>query len=130
VGAPASWNWRYAGKLGDAALAADLGNDTIRQPDVSLADDGSIVALITPAHIDTASPTGTVGDGCVALELDSIDPPALARDCAGNPVVRARINGSGVGACTHDAAAATGILATSQGASGGNWTLRASGVEP
>jgi len=130
VGAPTSWTWRYAGKLGDAQLAADLGNDTIRQPDVSLADDGSLIALITPAHIDAASPTGTVGDGCVALELDSIDPPALARDCGGNPIVRARITGAGVGACTHDARAATGIIATSQGASGGNWALRASGVEP
>ena len=130
VGAPASWNWRYAGKLGDAQLAADLGNDTIRQPDVARADDGSMIALITPAHIDTASPTGTVCDGCVALELDSIDPPALARDCNGNPVVRARITGAGVGACTLDAGSATGIIATSQDPGGGNWALRASGVEP
>ena len=89
-----------------------------------------MVALITPAHIDAASPTGTVGDGCVALELDSIDPPALARDCSGNPIVRARITGAGVGACTHDPASLTGIIATSQGAAGGNWALRASGVEP
>ncbi len=130
VGAPTSWTWRYAGKLGDAQLAGDLGNDTIRQPDVSRAGDGTLIALITPAHIDAASPTGTVGDGCVALELESIDPPALARDCSGNPIVRARINGNGVGACTHDPASATGIIATSQGPSGGNWALRPSGVDP
>lgn len=130
VGAPANWTWRYAGKLGDAQLAADLGNHTLRQPDVSLADDGTPIALITPAHIDAKSPTGTVGDGCVALELASIDPPAPARDCAGNPVVRARINGAGVGACTHDRTSLTGIIATSQGTSGGNWQIRASGVEP
>jgi hypothetical protein len=130
VGAPTSWTWRYAGKLGDAQLAADLGNDTIRQPDVSLAGDGTPIALITPAHVDAASPTGTVGDGCVALELDSIDPPVLARDCSGNPIVRARITGAGVGACTHDPASLSGIIATSQGAAGGDWALRASGVEP
>ncbi len=130
VGVPTSWTWRYAGKLGDAQLAADLGNDTIRQPDLSLADDGTPIALVTPAHIDATSPTGTVGDGCVALELDSIDPPVLARDCSGNPVVRARINGTKVAACTHDRGSATGILAHSEGTTGGNWALRASGVEP
>lgn len=125
-----TWTWRHVGKLGDAALASALGNDTIRQPDVSLAADGTPVALITPAHIDTSVQTGTVGDGCVALKLDSIDPPALARDCAGNPVVLARVTGVGVGACTHDRNSATGIIAASQGAGGGNWVIRSSGLPP
>lgn len=129
-GPPPSWTWRHVGKLGDATLAADLGNDTILQPDVSLAADGTPVALITPAHIDTSAYVGTVGDGCVALELESIDPPQLARDCSGAPLIRARVSGTGVGACTHDPFSATGIIATSQGANGGNWVIRASDLHP
>lgn len=131
-GAPASWIWRYAGKLADHALAIQLGNDTILQPDVSLAADGTPIALITPAHIDTSVQVGTVGDGCVAIELASIDPPALKRDCAGNPVIRRRVTGNGVGACTHDRNSATGIVATSQGPApaGGNWMIHASELRP
>lgn len=129
-GVPTSWTWRYAGKLADHALATELGNDTILQPDVSLAADGTPIALITPAHIDTSVQVGTVGDGCVAIELASIDPPALARDCTGNLVIRRRVTGIGVGACTHDRNSATGIVATSQGSSGGNWMIRASRLRP
>ena len=129
-GLPASWTWRYAGKLADHTLATQLGNDTILQPDVSLAADGTPIALFTPAHIDTSFQVGTVGDGCVAIELASIDPPALKRDCAGNPVIRRRVTGTGVGACTHDRNSVTGIVATSQGPSGGNWMIRASGLRP
>lgn len=130
AGAPATWTWRHAGKLADHALATQLGNDTILQPDVSLAADGTPVALITPAHIDTSFQVGTVGDGCVAIELASIDPPALKRDCAGNPVIRRRVTGTGVGACTHDRNSATGIVATSQGPAGGNWMIHASELRP
>jgi hypothetical protein len=85
---------------------------------------------VTPAHADAAVEVGTVGDGCVALELVSIDPPALARDCSGRVVVRARIEGSFVGACTHDPRSATGIVATSQAVGGGSWMLHASGARP
>jgi hypothetical protein len=130
TGAPSTWTWRHAGELADHAIATELGNDTIRQPDVSLAADGTPVALITPAHIDANSPTGTTGDGCVAIRLESIDPPRRARDCRGELVVRERVTGTGIGACTHDRASATGIIATSQGPAGGNWQLRASGLDP
>jgi hypothetical protein len=129
-GPPASWTWRYAGKLADHSTATQLGNDTILQPDVSLAADGIAIALFTPAHIDTSFQVGTVGDGCVAIELASIDPPVLKRDCAGNLVIRRRVTGTGVGACTHDRNAVTGIVATSQGPAGGNWMIRASGLRP
>lgn len=129
-GPPTSWAWRYAGKLADHTLATQLGNDTILQPDVSLAADGTPIALITPAHIDTSVQVGTVGDGCVAIELISIDPPEIKRDCAGNPVIRRRVTGTGVGACTHDRNSATGIVATSQGPAGGNWMIHASSLRP
>jgi hypothetical protein len=129
-GPPASWTWRYAGKLADHSIATQLGNDTILQPDVSLAADGTPIALFTPAHIDTSVQVGTVGDGCVAVELASIDPPVLQRDCAGNLVIRRRVTGAGVGACTHDRNSITGIVATSQGPASGNWKIHASGLRP
>lgn len=129
-GPPAGWIWRHAGELVDQAIATELGNDTLLQPEVSLAGDGTPLALVTPAHIDTSVQVGTVGDGCVALELDSVDPPRLARDCNGELVVRARVTGEGVGACTHDRGSATGIIATSQGVGGGNWRIRASDLDP
>ena len=129
-GPPASWSWRHAGVLADHGLARELGGDTIQQPDVSLAADGRPIAIVTPAHADAAVAVGTVGDGCVALELLSIDPPVLARDCAGRVVVRARVAGSPIGACTHDPRSATGIVATSQAAGGGRWLIHASGARP
>lgn len=129
-GPPSTWTWRHAGVLADHGLARELGDDTIQQPDVSLAADGRPIAIVTPAHADAAVEVGTVGDGCVALELRSIDPPALARDCSGRVVIRARIEGSGVGACTHDPRPATGIVATTQAAGGGSWMIQASGARP
>lgn len=71
-----------------------------------------------------------MGDGCVAIELASIDPPALKRDCTGNLAIRRRVTGTGVGACTHDRGSVTGIVATSQGPASGNWMIRASGLRP
>src|SRR5262249_49467282 len=104
----------------------------LQQPDVSLGADGQPILLLTPAHSDPSVQVGTVGDGCVALPLISLDPPALARDGSGRAIVRARIVGSGVRACTHEAASATGIVATTQGPlpRGGSWTLRRSGLRP
>ncbi len=130
AGPPSTWRWRHAGVLAEHGLARELGDDTILQPDVSLAADGRPIAIVTPAHADAAVAVGTVGDGCVALELLSIDPPVLARDCSGRVVVRARIDGSGVGACTHDLRSATGIVATTQAAGGGTWMIHASGARP
>ncbi len=130
IGSPANWTWRHVGLLADHGLAVELNDDTILQPDVSLAVDGTPIVLITRAHADATAQVGTAGDGCVALELKSIDPPVLARDSAGKVVVRAEIRGTRTGACTHDRASATGIIAVSQDASGGNWALRSSGLRP
>lgn len=129
-GTPSTWTWRHAGELADDSIATELGNDTIRQPDVSRAADGSLVVLLTPAHIDANSPTGTTGDGCVALELDSIDPPRLARDCDGNLVIREQVGGVGVSACSHHALSATGIVTHTEAATGSNWRIRVSDLHP
>jgi len=130
VGDPSSWVWKHAGVLADASLARQLGQDTIQQPDVSLASDGTPILIITPAHEDPANPVGTTGDGCVALELASLNPPELKRDCNGNAVVRARINGQYI-ACTHTPSSATGIIAGHvENNNAGPWTLHASGLRP
>jgi hypothetical protein len=116
--------------LADHGLAQELGDDTVQQPDVSLAADRTPILIVTPAHADAAVEVGTVGDGCVALPLASIDPPALARDCAGRALVRVRVDGTGVGACTHDPASTTGIVSTTKAEINGAWTIRASGARP
>jgi hypothetical protein len=97
---------------------------------VSLAADGRPIAILTPARGDPAAEVGTTGNSCVALELLSIDPPRLARDCAGRAVARAQVAGSGLGACTHDARSATAIVATSKVSANRDWTIHASRVRP
>ncbi len=129
-GAPSSWSWRYVGRIADHALAVELADDTVQQPDVSLAADGTPLLVVTPAHLDPMTVVGTVGDGCAAIELASIEPPTIKRDCAGRAIVRARVAGASLGACTHHAASATGILATSDDKAGGNWALHATGARP
>ena len=130
TGAPTTWTWRHAGELVDHALAAQLGADTIQQPDVSLASDGTPILVITPAHDDAATTVGTVGDGCVAIELDAIDPPAVRRDCAGNAVVRARIEGASMAACSHAAASISGIVGHSHAGDADDFSIHRTGVRP
>lgn len=129
AGAPSTWAWRHAGQLADDSLADELGDDTIQQPDVSLAADGTPLLIITPAHLDPDVEVGTRGNGCAAIELASIDPPALARDCDGRAIVRAHLRGA-ISACTHDAASATGIIGHLQGTATNLWSVRVSGARP
>ncbi len=128
-GDPQTWSWRHVGTLADHALAEQLGADTIQQPEVAEAEDGTLLLLLTPAHADPTATTGAVPDGCAALELASMDPPALRRDCAGKAVVRGRLTGTGVGSCAYDAASTTGVLATTLQASGPRFVLDASGMK-
>lgn len=130
LGAPATWTWRPVGTLVDATVASELGVDYLQQPDVSLAADGTPIAIVTLAMAQSSMVGGTKGTGCAALELASIDPPMLARDCAGHVVVRTKVLGDGIGACTHDAQSVTGIVPTSQTAPGGPFTIHASGANP
>ncbi|MBX6420471.1 MAG: hypothetical protein IRZ06_05625 [Nevskia sp.] len=129
VGAPTSWTWRYVGLLANQVVASELGHATVQQPDVSLGAAGRPLLLITPADIGGSSTTTRIGTGCVALELDSIDPPVLTRK-GGKLRLDARIDGSLAGACTHDRNSITGILATTQDAGGGNWVVVKSGLQP
>ena len=130
TGTPATWTWRHVGQLADHALATELGQDTILQPDLARAADGTLLFLVTPAHVDPNNQVGTTGVGCVAVELESIDPPVIRRDCAGRAVVRARADGEGIGACTYDAASSTGLTYTHHTGDGDDFTLHRSGRHP
>ena len=130
TGAPSSWVWRHAGLLADNSLAVQLSDDTIQQPDISVAADGTLMFVVTPAHEDAGVEVGTVGDGCVAIELESIDPPMLRRDCTGHAVVRASVEGTQVKACSYNARSDTGIIAGTELAAGGEFKLHATGVHP
>jgi len=129
TGNPQTWVWRHVGKLSDHSLAEEFGVDTILQPEVTLAADGSLMLIVTPANIDTSLQVRTRGDGCVAIELDSLDPPMIKRDTEGHSVVRANIEGEGFCACSYDSTSATGILAQVQW-EGHFYTMHATGLRP
>ena len=129
AGPPPTWAWRHVGRLAGQELARELGADTVLQPELARAADGTPLFIVTPADEDPTLVVGTVGKGCVALELESLDPPALLRDCEGRAVSRARVTGTGIGACAHDPVSQAGIIATSKIGDGG-WTLHASRLRP
>jgi hypothetical protein len=108
TGAPASWQWKYVGVLADSALARALGGQRVVSPNVSRGADGARLLLLTPQD-------GGVGQGCVVLLLDSLDPPRIRRDAGGRPAVLARqtarrVRGWHTGACTYDGASETGLV--------------------
>ena len=129
TGDPQNWVWRHVGKLSDHSLAQEMGADTILQPEVTLAADGSLILLVTPAVIDNSLQVGTRGNGCVAIALESIDPPVIRRNSEGQAVVRADILGEGFCACTFDSDSATGILSHVQW-QGHLYSIHATGVTP
>ncbi len=128
-GNPQTWIWRHVGKLSDHSLAEELGADTLLQPEVTLAADGSLMLMVTPAHIDHSLQVRTRGEGCVAIEIDSLDPPMIKRNSEGRSVVRANIEGKGFCACTYDNASTTGILTHVQW-EGHFYTMHATGLRP
>jgi len=128
-GPPVSWTWRHAGTLAGVSLAQELQDDTVQQYGLTVGAGGAVLVLVTPAHGDPASQTGVIGDGCVALELASLEPPVLRRDCAGRAVVRARLPGPGVQSCAHDAASVSGLVPHVQ-LPGTPWRIVSSGLRP
>jgi hypothetical protein len=66
----------------------------------------------------------------MALMNDDAMGNAASSGYAANPVIRRRVTGTGVGACTHDRNSVAGIVVTSQGPTGGNWIIHASGLRP
>lgn len=128
-GPPPTWQWEYAGVLADHALARSLGGTRVVSPDISSAADGKLLLVL-------ALRSGDDGLGCVALLLDSLDPPRIGRDGGGKPAVRARISAERagrwhIGACTHDPKSATGVVGVAASTGRGlQAELRATGLRP
>ena len=132
VGAPSGWAWEYVGVLADRALALEMGGERLTSATISRAADAALLFMATP-RTGTA---GILGTGCVAIELASLDPPAVRRSASGSLVVRARQTATAdagwhTGACTHDARSATGILTVAATTSNGlQAELLATGLKP
>jgi hypothetical protein len=127
-GPPPDWTWEYVGSIANHADATELGAGHLVSPNVARAVDGSLLVLYAPKS--------GAAQGCVALELESIDPPVLRRDCDGGLVVRARQTANAnaswhTGACTYDPGSSTGIIMTAVDASSGfSASLHATTLKP
>ena len=104
-------DWEWVGQLTDFADARALGGQVLTQPEVSTSRDGTLLLIVTPKRLQPDEHHL----GCRVLELESLDPPRLARDSDGRPVVRASIDstdstGLGPGLCSYDPASSTGVL--------------------
>lgn len=130
TGPPAGWVWRYDGVLADRAVAEELGGARVVSPDVSGATGGRRMLLLS-LH----SGAGLVNQGCVGVELTSLSPPTLART-NGRLRVLARVTNQAdpawyTGACSHQSASSTGIVAAAAVNSNGLQSeLRATGLRP
>lgn len=123
------YSWRYAGRLASAEEARELGGGGLTQIDLARGRDGRLLAIVSPD--DWSETHGEfVHHGCRVVEVDSLDPPRLARDAAGRLRVRAVVTASdqgplGPGACAYAPTAALGVLLTRR-AIGGSAALVAS----
>jgi hypothetical protein len=110
IGPAPTWTWRYIGVLGGREEAEALGGARLVSPNLSRGRDSSLLLLISPHRGDSS----VVGLGCTALEVISLEPPLLRRDCNGDLVIRAQQTGADTswhtGACTYDPQSVTGII--------------------
>jgi hypothetical protein len=116
-GPPSQWPWRYLGRLAGRADAVALGGQMLQQADLALAQDGAVLAIVSPSAPPAAGATLDQHFGCRMIEVGSLDPPRLARDAAGTLRVRATVTASDLVApdgspasCGYDAASATGVV--------------------
>ncbi|MBV6395406.1 MAG: hypothetical protein HFACDABA_00982 [Anaerolineales bacterium] len=114
VGDVKSWQWSYLGVLAGSNEARELGGDGLTQVDLAKGTDGALLAVITTDAWSNAE-RDFIHYGCLVVEVESLDPPALKRDGNGNLIVRAVATASdqlplGPGACSYDPASATGVL--------------------
>jgi hypothetical protein len=108
------WRWRYVGRLAGGAEARELGGTGVTQIDLAHSVDGQLLLIATPDDWSDRL-QDFVHHGCTILEVESIDPPKLARDDSGRLKVRAVVTASdqkplGPGACAYDPASTTGVL--------------------
>lgn len=115
-GLPSSWKWEYKGELAGAEEASILQATRLTQVDIARSKTGALLLIASPD--DWNEKAGDYNHkGCVALEIVSLDRPALRRSASGNLVVHARVedtqaNDLGSAACSYDPNSATGILFT------------------
>jgi hypothetical protein len=128
--------WRYVGRLGGAREAKELGGDSLTQIDIARGRDGRLL-LITSPDAWNASMNEFVHFGCAVIELESINPPQMARTAAGKLKVRAFIQASdqmplGPGACAYDPDSKTGVILTRRHKERGLWmaSIHATSVQP
>jgi hypothetical protein len=99
-----------AGTLFDASDAAALGASRIEQIDLSVARDGTVIAIVTPI-VDGGDP---LHRGCVVFDVEDLASSRVRRDAEGRAIPRLVITADGTvfgpGLCTYDAASETGIL--------------------
>lgn len=114
VGDLKGWQWSYLGALAGSNEARELGGDGLTQVDLAKGTDGALLAVLTTDAWSNAE-RDFIHYGCLVVEVESLDPPALKRDDDGRLIVRAVATASdqsplGPGACSYDPASATGVL--------------------
>ena len=137
-GAPRQWRWRYLGRLASRADAVALGGENLLQTDLALARDGTVLAIFSPSAPVAEGAVLAEHFGCRAVAVASLDPPRLARDAAGAPVVRAQTTASDLkspdgtpSACGYDASSATGlVMGRREDRNGLRSTLHRTGLRP
>lgn len=103
--------WTDRGALTTPADATELGDAELNQADLDEAADGTLLLTVTPSHV-VPGQTLTTHEGCRTLVVDSLDTPALHREC-GQLTVRAKVTASdtpSTGSCGYDAHAAGGLI--------------------
>jgi hypothetical protein len=123
VGAVKSWRWRLEGVLADTGLArevsAQLGlsppADTLLQPELVRSKDGHLLAIVSPSR-SSGNELDPMHVGSIALELEGLEPPRVARDCDGHLRIRAFVTATdqpqGSSSAGYDPSSATGLLFT------------------
>jgi hypothetical protein len=98
--------WTDRGALTTPADATELGDDELDQADLEVAANGTIQLIVTPSHVEAGATLAT-HEGCRALVVDSLDSPALHREC-GKLAVTSAVTASDLsstGSCGYDASA-------------------------
>ena len=103
-------SYDYLGVLVNSEAARSVGGDVVEQADIAVGRDGKLLLLVTPINHKLNPPH----QGCVALEVDALNPPSMARAADNSLVVRASIRAEadalGPGLCTYHARSETGII--------------------
>ena len=131
AGAPKQWKWRYDGVVADRALALALGGERLVSAEIQRGRDGQLLFIVSPQ-----SGKGIFGHGCVAMELESLDPPRIRRDPSGALVIRARQTSKPdarwrTGGCTYSAGSAGGLITVGAATARGlRASLHRTGLQP